>query len=96
MPLYYRLKDAAGRIQMVEQPEVRLTPQPVIAPLTPTVDGVGMRRYSCTACDPPKPFASAGVMAMHFTNVHKDLWTTKNSWRQYVLEFGDLHGPHRR
>ena len=95
MPLFYRLKDASGRIQMVEQPELVLDPQPVVSPLTPTVEGVGMKRYSCTACEPPKPFASAGVLSMHFGKAHKDLWEDKNSWRRHVAEFGDLNGTPR-
>lgn len=90
MTLFYRVKCADGTFAMQEQPQPVVEPIPVIAPASPTVGGVGMKRYSCTACTPPKPFASAGVMSMHFAKVHKDLWTSKNSWRQHVAEFGDL------
>lgn len=89
VPLFYRVRDPDGSTRMVEQDLSALTPVPVIAPVSPTVAGVGMKRYSCTACTPPKPFASAGVMSMHFMKVHKNLWTDKNSWRKWVKEFGD-------
>ena len=91
MPLFYRVKDPdTGRISMVAQDLLEPDTTPTVAPLTPSIATVGVKRYTCTACQPPRPFASPGIAAMHFKKAHSDQYVDKLSWRKWVKEFGDL------
>jgi hypothetical protein len=90
MPRYMRVLAENGKFQMIEQPipdeieDVTLT-----QPITPSVAvQAGFKRYSCTACSPPRPFGGLGVLSMHFAKAHKELIEDKDSWRKYVSEFG--------
>lgn len=91
-PVYFRRKNARGLWEMVEQREAPpVKPEPIVMPLTSTVgDSVGFKRYCCTACTPAKPFSGRGIAAMHFSKKHADLKQDKDTWRQYIKEFGNI------
>ncbi|OHD26418.1 MAG: hypothetical protein A2Y38_18935 [Spirochaetes bacterium GWB1_59_5] len=91
MPLFMRRKIGEGKYVMEEVTEQPVKDVPISVPLSATVSQVaGARPYHCTACTPPKGFAGAGVLSMHFKREHKNLYKDKDSWRQYCSEFGDV------
>ena len=99
MPLFYRTLNIDGITHdMIEQPEHVVEAQAIVTPLSPTAGrSVGLKRYYCTACTPPKPFAGLGVLAIHFNKHHQELYTTKDSWRKYVGDAaGESHGAQGR
>jgi len=91
MPRFIRVKDKEGRYTMIEQPiDTDIAVVPVVQPPQPTaIPQVGLKRYACTACHPPKPFGSTGVLAIHFAKKHPELVQDKTSWRAYCKSFGD-------
>lgn len=89
MPLFYRIKGPDGKFSMVEKDTSEPAPVPVVAPSSVSQEVVGVKRWSCSLC-PDKHFGSAGVASMHFAKAHGDLKQHKDSWRQYVKEFGVL------
>ena len=92
MNFYHRVRNADGTYSMVEQLGSQTRPVPLIAPPITAGASGKLKRYFCTACTPPKPFASAGVASIHFAKKHAEKRVDGNSWRAFVREFGDLPG----
>ena len=87
MPRFYYVKGEDGQSRMVEAPYEELAQVPVVEPNGPTLEtGARRGRWHCTACNPPKAFAQAGILSMHFAKQHPDLKKDKDSWRKYATQ----------